>query len=930
MFNDTSFTPPVALITVTRAYVLHLCIANVLGRKQKHNQRLEPTSKPLAGRPLSNDFGTPNSGDIEYPQTTTKQSPIENKIEDFTKLSLNSSSRPKQAGNPGLAGAAAVVPVSNSLKRSAGAEPDRLDQPSMGDGHEFIRSRRTKGLSGGSYARKDPDFSREQPLQHQSLFDENDSGSKWESNSNKVDKLNISIGSRRVFNTRSRVFRSTKQPVNADDSHVKHSDHSQPPLPIETSSSTAQKLNQLNNYQSISDQQDSDQCQDTEPELLLQPEIRPISHDQLVGEVKGIYTGLVMVEAKCIDVDEKQLLAAQGKDSKQTNLAADQWQALITIHKTLLHEHHDFFLASQHPSASPALKRLAAKYSMPARMWRHGIHAFLEILRYRLPGSRDHMLTFIYIAYSMVALLYETVQSFEDTWIECLGDLGRYRMAIEDDNIRDREVWSGVARFWYGKAADKSPNIGRLYHHLALLARPCTLQQLSLYTQSLTCVLPFESTRRSIMTLFNPILNDKDFRYSKSSVMEIIFIRAHGLLFSRRCYKEYAQSVQQLLNGMDKYISRIAAKFREQGVFAALSNISALFEYGISKVKGASTSILRLALEQLQNSQQKSEQHSTQTSQHTQQSYNNNAADLNVSKKSSSTSIEGLTKAEFDSSNKAIAYATQIAFGVLLVALKRVGDSNVYPLIHVYLAFLVNIANVKEAMKYIEQNVPWVQIALFLTTLAKREVMSSRVFDQGFPSSDEDIGRPLPEDYQTRGQGWVSRNYFPTTWFSDAAIDNEGRTLEFPSTAALRVERILWLGHRIASYQWLIFDKTTTTFSTTQYVEELPQMSIQLLPSSLSEADNAVSNLIDDDLSQSSSGNSSPRRDHSMESPRSELRLSPAEFGNKRGMKSPFIVSSPKVPIKILTKADVEMEAEFVKQEYTNPYANLVTSGSGD
>jgi hypothetical protein len=42
-----------------------------------------------------------------------------------------------------------------------------------------------------------------------------------------------------------------------------------------------------------------------------------------------------------------------------------------------------------------------------------------------------------------MALLYETVPTFEDTWIECLGDLGRYRMAIEDDDIRDREVGLG-------------------------------------------------------------------------------------------------------------------------------------------------------------------------------------------------------------------------------------------------------------------------------------------------------------------------------------------------------------------------------------------------------------------------------------------------------------------------------------------------------
>lgn len=156
--------------------------------------------------------------------------------------------------------------------------------------------------------------------------------------------------------------------------------------------------------------------------MLLQPETRPISHEQLVIEVKGIYAGLVMVEAKCIDIDERQSAAAQEKDpTKRIQLKNDQWQSLIALHKQLLHEHHDFFLASQHPSASPALSRLAAKYSMPARMWRHGIHAFLEVLRHRLPDSLEHMLAFIYIAYTMMALLYETVPAFEDTWIECLG-----------------------------------------------------------------------------------------------------------------------------------------------------------------------------------------------------------------------------------------------------------------------------------------------------------------------------------------------------------------------------------------------------------------------------------------------------------------------------------------------------------------------------
>lgn len=116
------------------------------------------------------------------------------------------------------------------------------------------------------------------------------------------------------------------------------------------------------------------------------------------------------------------------------------------------------------------------------------------------------MLTFIYLAYSMMALLYETVPAFEETWIECLEDLGRYRMAIEDDDIRDRETWIAVSRNWYSKASDKAPTTGRLYHHLAILARPNALQQLFYYSKSLNVRIPFASARESIMSLFDPIM----------------------------------------------------------------------------------------------------------------------------------------------------------------------------------------------------------------------------------------------------------------------------------------------------------------------------------------------------------------------------------------------------------------------------------------
>lgn len=176
--------------------------------------------------------------------------------------------------------------------------------------------------------------------------------------------------------------------------------------------------------------------------MAPQPPITPITKVQLAAEIKGIYAALVQVEARCIKIHNDQ---AKDPDSE---LSAEQLQALIGLQRTLLYEHYDFLVATQHSAATSTLKGLPAKYSMPARMWRHGIHAFLEVLRVRRPHSQEYMLSFIGLAYQMMTLLYETVKLFEDTWIECLGDLARYRMAIEEHR-EGHYIWGGVAGALY-------------------------------------------------------------------------------------------------------------------------------------------------------------------------------------------------------------------------------------------------------------------------------------------------------------------------------------------------------------------------------------------------------------------------------------------------------------------------------------------------
>jgi len=382
-------------------------------------------------------------------------------------------------------------------------------------------------------------------------------------------------------------------------------------------------------------------------------------------------------------------------------------------------------------------------------------------------------------------------------------------MAIEDDEPKDREVWSNVARFWYNKAADKSPTVGRLYHHLAILARPYTLEQLSLYARSLTCVTPFESARGSIMTLFNPVLQGRDNLHRRASSLEILFIRAHAILFTSQILSasdRFNMTVDELeKDGLfDKYITKAGARFRELGAFAAISNIAALFEYGTPK-QGNSKPMVRLAYEKAQIVKERA---SNPESGAFIQPRDPFASGEDIKLDSDTTLPQ-----ENEVSTVFISQPSRLASITLGLSLNRTTDKNVYPLVHVYLVFIWSLIIVQEAWRcfekdvawgIIERDIPWLAICFFLNALAgELHSMTSKIFAREFPHSGDEKGdkekaRPLPEDFVLRGQMY-SQWYFPSTWFTNTMVDDDERTLELPSMVQPRMERILWLGHRIAS-----------------------------------------------------------------------------------------------------------------------------------
>ncbi|KAL0475282.1 hypothetical protein QR685DRAFT_431429 [Neurospora intermedia] len=517
------------------------------------------------------------------------------------------------------------------------------------------------------------------------------------------------------------------------------------------------------------------QSEDMSIGFLKQPETRAISQEQLVTEVKGIYAGLVMVESKCIEVDNAQNAEA---DPANKPINHEQWQALIALHRTLLHEHHDFFLASQHPSASPALRRLAAKYAMPARMWRHGIHSFLELLRHRLPGSLEHMLTFIYLAYSMMALLYETVPAFEETWIECLGDLSRYRMAIEEGNLRDREIWTGVSRDWYSKASDKSPTTGRLYHHLAILSRPNAVQQLYYYAKSLCVAIPFNSARDSIMTLFDPVLGPDSSRHSRLHHIDLAFVQTHGVMFSGKSQDKLEDYMENFLKPLGNHIQVSGYQWREPGYHIAIANCCAIIGWGNEK-----NPVYRAIKAKA--------------------SVNNESRDLTM------TGIEG---AEPDLQ---IVTALRLANRTHDVVLRQQDDLNVVPYLHATLAFVYHLISLPEAMVHFAPEFPWRLVSYQLNSLLRDYSAYDRFESDKFPRPEnEEVPRPLPEDFAMRGLLWVEK-FFPGDWFSEDKIIDDEKYFESASLFDERIPRVLYLGYRIAMEgedKWLQYDPKTHRF----------------------------------------------------------------------------------------------------------------------
>ena len=503
----------------------------------------------------------------------------------------------------------------------------------------------------------------------------------------------------------------------------------------------------------------------------------------------------LQVEAKCINIDNTQAA------DPNIQLGPEQWQALIALHRTLLYEHHDFLMATQHPSATLALKGLAAKYSMPARMWRHGIHAFLEVLRHRRPDSQDYMVAFIYLAYQMMALLFETVPIFTDTWIECLGDLARYRMAIEEEK-EAHSIWGGVAARWYNTASDRHPNIGRLYHHLGILERP-SLRKYFLYSKSLTCVIPFPNARDSLTTLCGPIVQESQIVQSSSAEARIVTF--HAQLFS----KFEDAKVGSMASTALSLLSRLSAsKIRDIGVELVVTNVGSILQLGSPNNK-----LWQLFGKAIRTSVQSSR------------------PSVAAAPGTARTNTEDESQQLSHTSNAAPSFVYDFFYTCFDALVRHRNDNqslqDTLPSVHTALAWTYGVCSLRSRLDTNDGmdtcsslldpiQFSWGELSDYLNKLGKIEPINARTVEfarQGTfltPERTEDA-KPLSEDYMIRGLIWT-QFYYPSDWFH-GHVDDEGRTIETPTMRKARVERVQWLGLYFAFHVGhLRFEMNTGSF----------------------------------------------------------------------------------------------------------------------
>ncbi|KAF9533398.1 hypothetical protein CPB83DRAFT_472504 [Crepidotus variabilis] len=358
-------------------------------------------------------------------------------------------------------------------------------------------------------------------------------------------------------------------------------------------------------------------------------------------QLKKLYRSLTNLETKIKQEDADEgaedsgrnvVLKGKAPEGKETDKEKEKWKKQIHDHKELAETIHNLLEMSLSPSVPASLRNIPQKYNIIVRLWTYGFHKLLEALRrasFTSPLALEHLQDFIYYAYTFYTGLLEepTLGGFKSGWLEALGDLARYRMAVckmvgegqqgrggltkeavsnaEDSTKKKRkkgssssgdaesnavprriddspspsigpaaarmmalepekELWRTIARDWFALGLADQPGTGKLHHHLGLLAREGEGEEL----RGVYHFVKSMTTLHPFSTSRESILPLFSTSAEKKAEMDIgpreLFVQLHGMLFTHIQMDDFDPTLARLMERLTLSSSSLSSNDLEE------------------------------------------------------------------------------------------------------------------------------------------------------------------------------------------------------------------------------------------------------------------------------------------------------------------------------------------------------------------------------
>ncbi|EJF65625.1 hypothetical protein DICSQDRAFT_77263 [Dichomitus squalens LYAD-421 SS1] len=361
----------------------------------------------------------------------------------------------------------------------------------------------------------------------------------------------------------------------------------------------------------------------------------------------------------------------------------------------------------------------------------------------------------------------------------------------------DKERWRQVAKDWFARGLAITPNSGKLQHHLGLLCRDKDgtdeeLRGVYHFVKSMVAFHPFSTARESVLAMWSPAAQAR--RQAPDARLTELFVLLHGMLFTNIQLDDFKRVLERFQEKLE--IGDGEQVEEREWIMMALINIGSLLEYGrqtavLRRVSGIETrSVGGPSLSPTLPTGVTAGRIKVLMAKR----LDGDTSRMDIDdedgegRQGASETPDGSTPTAQEPELPAtLKHAMQLTFMMLSHTLRhplRRPSEYATPTLNPYntimLTFLATVLREPSARSALERSIPWEELAAFLTTIPRRDVLREHQKASAESGLLLTSGcTPLPEDWCVRGMGWGGKKVFERGfWTKDADAAGEERNVE--------------------------------------------------------------------------------------------------------------------------------------------------------